>query len=76
SSTGLNEPRLPSLKGNMAAKKKPVQVVPASGAGEARIRWTAPKAPEKTISGVVLQDVPAGEAAKQLVAWLKEQKAL
>src|SRR5918998_3375377 len=30
SSTGLDEPRLPSLKGIMAAKKKPVETLPAS----------------------------------------------
>ncbi len=34
---GLNTPRLPSLKGIMAAKKKPLEVVPTSaGAGKAR----------------------------------------
>jgi electron transfer flavoprotein beta subunit len=76
SSTGLDEPRLPSLKGIMAAKKKPVEVVTGAGDGATRVRWTAPKAPEKTVSGVMLQDVPAAEAARQLVAWLKEQKAL
>jgi electron transfer flavoprotein beta subunit len=76
SSTGLDEPRLPSLKGIMAAKKKPVEVVTGAGDGATRVRWTALKAPEKTVSGVMLQDVPAAEAARQLVAWLKEQKAL
>jgi electron transfer flavoprotein beta subunit len=76
SSTGLAEPRLPSLKGIMAAKKKPVEVVTGSGAADGRVRWTPPVAPEKTITGVVLQDVPAGEAAKQLVGWLQEQKVL
>ncbi len=75
-STGLNQPRLPSLKGIMAAKKKPVEKVPAPAVGEARMTWSAPQAPEKTITGVLLQDVPAAEAARQLVAWLEEQKAI
>ncbi|MFM9108631.1 MAG: electron transfer flavoprotein subunit beta/FixA family protein [Chloroflexota bacterium] len=76
SSTGLDEPRLPSLKGIMAAKKKPVDVVAASVPGESDIRWTAPKAPEKSVTGVLLQDVPAAEAARRLTEWLKEQKAM
>ncbi len=76
SSTGLNEPRLPSLKGIMAAKKKPIEVVTGAAEGAGRVRWTAPKAPEKTVTGVILQDVPAAEAAKQLVAWLREQKVI
>lgn len=75
-STGLNQPRLPSLKGIMAAKKKPIDKVAAAPAGDARMTWSAPKAPEKTIAGVLVQDVPAAEAARQLVAWLKEQKVL
>lgn len=75
-STGLNQPRLPSLKGIMAAKKKPVEKVPPPPIAEARMTWSAPQAPEKTAAGVLLQDIPAAEAARQLVAWLKEQKAL
>lgn len=75
-STGLNQPRLPSLKGIMSAKKKPVEKVPPPPIAEARMTWSAPQAPEKTVTGVLLQDVPPAEAARQLVAWLKEQKAL
>lgn len=79
SSTGLNQPRLPSLKGIMAAKKKPIEKVVAAAApaaGEARITWSAPKAPEKAVAGVMVQDVPAADAARQLASWLKEQKLL
>ena len=56
-STGLNEPRLPSLKGIMAAKKKPIDRVAAeTGAPAERAAWTAPAAPPRTAGGVIVQD--------------------
>jgi electron transfer flavoprotein beta subunit len=76
SSTGLDEPRLPSLKGIMAAKKKPVETVSASVAPESRLAWGEPFVPAKTATGTIVQDVPAAEAAKRLVEWLQEQKAI
>lgn len=73
--TGLNEPRLPSLKGIMAAKRKPVDEVGATGDGAAdRLSWGEPYVPERTQQGIVLQDTPPADAAKQLVEWLKEKK--
>jgi electron transfer flavoprotein beta subunit len=78
SSTGLDQPRLPSLKGIMAAKKKQVESVAASVSTERRLAWDAPQLPAKTVSGTILhvQDVSAAEAAKQLVEWLQEQKLI
>jgi electron transfer flavoprotein beta subunit len=76
SSTGLDEPRLPSLKGIMAAKKKPTEVHEATVEGGSRLRWGEPYVPEKPVLGTIVQDVPAAEAAKQLVAWLREQKLI
>ena len=76
-STGLNTPRYPSLKGIMAAKRKPLENVSvAASPSDARITWGAPYVPERTVAGVVVQDVPAAEAADQLVSWLKEQKLI
>jgi electron transfer flavoprotein beta subunit len=75
-SSGLNQPRYPSLKGIMAAKKKPVEQITAEPAAVGRMTWSAPYVPERTVSGVILQDVPPAEAASQLVAWLREQKAI
>jgi electron transfer flavoprotein beta subunit len=73
--TGLNEPRLPSLKGIMAAKRKPVDEVGATGDGAAeRLSWGEPYVPERTQQGIVVQDSPPADAAKQLVEWLKEKK--
>jgi electron transfer flavoprotein beta subunit len=72
--TGLNEPRYPSLKGIMAAKKKPVESVAPSTVPASQTNWSAPFTQERDAAGVLVQDVPAAEAAKQLVAWLKEKK--
>jgi electron transfer flavoprotein beta subunit len=72
--TGLNEPRYPSLKGIMAAKKKPVETITPQSVPVSEIRWSAPFAQEKTAGGTIVQDVPPKEAARQLVAWLRENK--
>ena len=78
SSTGLDQPRLPSLKGIMAAKKKAVDTVVANLPAEHRLSWETPEVPAKTVSGTIVnvQDVPATEAARQLVGWLQEQKLI
>jgi len=75
--TGLNEPRYPSLKGIMAAKKKPIDQTPlAIEAVPDRVTWGEPFVPERTVQGVIVQDVPAADAARQLVSWLKERKLI
>ncbi len=71
---GLNEPRYPSLKGIMAAKKKPVETVAAPAISDANVTWSEPRAQEKSASGIIVQDKPAAEAAGELVAWLKTNK--
>ena len=73
-STGLDEPRVPTVKGIMGAKKKPVEVTSVTLPAAARLTWETPYVPPKTTSGIIVQDVPASEAAQQLVAWLQEQK--
>jgi electron transfer flavoprotein beta subunit len=76
-STGLNEPRLPSLKGIMAAKKKPIERVAAEpAASDERVTWSEPVAAAKTAGGVIVHDEPAAEAADRLVAWLQEHKLI
>jgi len=73
-SSGLNEPRYPSLKGIMAAKKKPLEIVPVQATKQQDIEWGEPFREERAATGIILTDVPAGEAAAQLAAWLKEKK--
>lgn len=76
-STGLNEPRHQSLKGIMAAKRKPLEQVAGSTSPEGtRLSWSEPVAPERTITGTIVQDVPPAEAADRLVAWLQDQKLI
>lgn len=75
-SSGLNQPRYPSLKGIMGAKKKPVEQVAAAGDVADRMSWSEPYVPERTVTGTILQDQPAADAAKQLVAWLREHKII
>ncbi|HEU0113555.1 MAG TPA: electron transfer flavoprotein subunit beta/FixA family protein [Thermomicrobiales bacterium] len=76
-STGLNEPRLPSLKGIMAAKKKPIERIAADAVPSAnRATWSEPVAPERSARGVIVQDQPAAEAADRLIGWLQEHKLI
>lgn len=74
---GLNEPRYPSLKGIMAAKKKPVEQAPPESIDRTdRLSWGEPFVPERGTTGKILQDVPAADAARELVTWLREQKLI
>lgn len=74
--SGLNEPRYPSLKGMMAAKKKSIDVIAASPERTAGISWSQPYAPARTSSGTIVQNLPADEAAARLVDWLKDRKLI
>jgi electron transfer flavoprotein beta subunit len=78
SSTGLDQPRLPSLKGIMGAKKKQVDSIAPSVPAQHRLGWDSPQVPAKTVSGTIVnvQEVPASDAAKQLVGWLQERKLI
>jgi electron transfer flavoprotein beta subunit len=72
---GLNEPRYPSLKGIMAAKKKPLDTVSVAPSSEpSKVSWGEPTVPERQASGVLVQDQSAADAAKQLVGWLRERR--
>jgi electron transfer flavoprotein beta subunit len=74
--TGLNSPRYPSLKGIMAAKKKPTDSVEGKATTATNVTWGEPFVQEKSASGTIVQDVDAVEAARQLVAWLQKQKLI
>lgn len=73
-SSGLNEPRYPSLKGIMAAKKKPLETTKVDVTPSQDIAWGEPFREERAATGIIVRDVPASEAAAQLAAWLKEKK--
>jgi electron transfer flavoprotein beta subunit len=73
-SSGLNEPRYPSLKGIMAAKKKPFETVKVDVTPAQDIGWGEPFREERAATGIILSNLPASEAAAQLAAWLTEKK--
>lgn len=67
---GLNKERLPSLKGIMAAKKKPLEVKPAQ-LGEARVTVTKMALPPERAAGRILGDSAA--AVPELVRLLQTE---
>jgi len=67
---GENEPRLASLKGIMAAKKKPLEERPAQGGGS-RIRVRALREPAARPAGRIVGEGP--DAVPELVRLLREE---
>lgn len=67
---GLNEPRYPSLKGIMDAKRKPIEEKPASTA-EVRVEVSAMRKPPAKASGKIVGTDAA--AAAELVRLLHEE---
>jgi electron transfer flavoprotein beta subunit len=67
---GLNEPRYPSLKGIMDAKRKPIEEKPASPA-EVRVEVAAMHKPPAKASGKIVGT--DGSAAAELVRLLHEE---
>jgi electron transfer flavoprotein beta subunit len=81
----INEPRYPSLKAIMGAKKKPLDTVSASdveidaekvGGDHSAAQWTAVKAPPQKAAGRIIEDEDTAETVEQIVAWLDERKLL
>ena len=81
----INEPRYPSLKAIMGAKKKPVEKVGIGevgieagrvGAEGARCVWTSEKAPPQKAGGQIIEDEDTNETVERIVAWLDERKLI
>src|SRR5215203_4937426 len=81
----INEPRYPSLKAIMGAKKKPLETKAAADVGieadrvgyeNARARCTDFKAPPAKEPGRIIEDEDTNETVEQIVAWLDERKLL
>jgi electron transfer flavoprotein beta subunit len=75
--SGLDEPRYPSLRGIMAARRKPVEELnfAALHAQVGDVKWGDLRAEERTIQGTIIDAEPE-EAAKQLVAQLRERNLI
>jgi electron transfer flavoprotein beta subunit len=81
----INEPRYPSLKAIMGAKKKPLDTVTAGDVGidagkvggeNSAAQWVAAKAPPAKAAGEIIEDEDTGETVEKIVAWLDERKLI
>jgi electron transfer flavoprotein beta subunit len=81
----INEPRYPSLKAIMGAKKKPLDTVATGdveidasrvGGENATAFWTAAKAPPQKAAGEIIEDEDTNETVEKIVSWLDERKLL
>jgi electron transfer flavoprotein beta subunit len=81
----INEPRYPSLKAIMGAKKKPLETLAAADVGiapdrvgfeHARARCTEFKAPPAKAPGHIIEDEDTTQTVERIVAWLDERKLL
>jgi len=71
---GLNEPRYPSLKGIMQARKKPLTEIPLAdtGAPQEGLSWRAVTLPPPRQAGRILEGEPREQVA-ELVRILREE---
>ncbi|HEY7961773.1 MAG TPA: electron transfer flavoprotein subunit beta/FixA family protein [Solirubrobacteraceae bacterium] len=81
----INEPRYPSLKAIMGAKKKPLDTVGVGDVGidaskvggeNSAAQWVAAKAPPAKAAGEIIEDEDTNETVEKIVAWLDERKLL
>jgi electron transfer flavoprotein beta subunit len=81
----INEPRYPSLKAIMGAKKKPLEGVSASdvgidaslvGAEGSRVQCGEFHDPPAKASGQIIEDEDTSETVEKIVAWLDERKLI
>jgi electron transfer flavoprotein beta subunit len=81
----INEPRYPSLKAIMGAKKKPLDTVTTGdveidaskvGADNSAAQWVAAKAPPAKSAGLIIEDEDTAETVEKIVAWLDERKLI
>jgi electron transfer flavoprotein beta subunit len=81
----INEPRYPSLKAIMGAKKKPLETLSAAdaqidaskvGGENSACQFIAVKAPPQKPSGEIIEDEDTNETVERIVSWLEERKLL
>jgi len=75
--SGLDEPRYPSMRGIVAARRKPVEELALSDlvSGDSGVRWSELREEDRTVQGTIIEAEP-DEAARQLVAMLRERDLL
>jgi electron transfer flavoprotein beta subunit len=81
----INEPRYPSLKAIMGAKKKQLETVAVGdvgidaslvGADGSRVRCGEFKDPPAKAAGQIIEDENTDETVEKIVAWLEERKLI
>jgi len=81
----INEPRYPSLKAIMGAKKKQLDTVSTGdvdidtskvGGDNSAAQWIAAKAPPAKAAGEIIEDEDTAETVEKIVAWLDERKLI
>ena len=81
----INEPRYPSLKAIMGAKKKPLETKSAADVGieadrvgydHARAHCSDFAAPPAKSAGQIIEDEDTNETVEKIIAWLDERKLL
>jgi electron transfer flavoprotein beta subunit len=81
----INEPRYPSLKAIMGAKKKPLETVSAEdvgidtsrvGAEGSRVHCGDFHDPPAKAAGQIIEDEDTDETVQKIVAWLDERKLI
>jgi electron transfer flavoprotein beta subunit len=81
----INEPRYPSLKAIMGAKKKPLQTLSVGdleidaarvGGDGSAARWSGSKEPPRKPAGTIIEDEDTDATVAQIVAWLDERKLI
>jgi electron transfer flavoprotein beta subunit len=81
----INEPRYPSLKAIMGAKKKPLDTLSAAdaeidsgrvGADGSKVQCADFKAPPQKAAGEIIEDEDTAETVEKIVAWLDERKLI
>ncbi|MDQ6836374.1 MAG: electron transfer flavoprotein subunit beta/FixA family protein, partial [Actinomycetota bacterium] len=81
----INEPRYPSLKAIMGAKKKPLEAVGAGdvgidaalvGAEGSRVQCGEFHDPEAKAAGQIIEDEDTDETVEKILAWLDERKLI
>src|SRR6202050_587288 len=82
----INEPRYPSLKAIMGAKKRPLDTKTAAdvqidaskvgGDNTAAAQWPPARPPPAKAAGEIIEDEDTGETVEKIVAWLDERKLI
>jgi len=81
----INEPRYPSLKAIMGAKKKPLDGLSVTdveidtdrvGADGSKVQCGDFKAPPQKPGGQIIEDEDTAETVEKIVAWLDERKLI